>query len=117
MYQKGELVSQDYKEAMKWARRAVELGSDFAMRNIGAMYYNGNGVSQDYAEAMSWFQKAAERDDEYAMAYIGFLYRDGKGVPADKSEEVVSKSGEKWARKGARFHQKTGRKGRGGTDG
>ena len=48
MYQKGEGVPQDYKEAVKWYRLAAEQGHATAQTNLGGMYYKGQGVPEDY---------------------------------------------------------------------
>ena len=63
----------DYKEAMRWYRRAIE--EEFpqdpirvqiyaeakarAQNNLGRMYANGWGVEQDFSRAYMWFHLAA----------------------------------------------------------
>jgi TPR repeat protein len=54
MYNKGEGVPQDYKEALKWYRMAAEQGDTEAQYNLGVMYYDGKGVIVDYVEAYKW---------------------------------------------------------------
>ena len=61
MYANGEGVPQDYAEAVKWYRLAVEQGNALAQRNLGIMYYNGHGVPQDYVRAHMWLNLAASR--------------------------------------------------------
>ena len=60
MYSQGQGVQQDYAEAVKWYRRAVEQGYADAQGNLGTMYFNGRGVQQDYAEAVKWTRRAAK---------------------------------------------------------
>ena len=55
MYDNGEGVTQDYKEAVKWYLLAAEQGSASAQYNLGVMYDNGEGVTQDYVRAHMWF--------------------------------------------------------------
>ncbi len=62
MYENGQGVVQDDKQAIKWARLAAEQGHAKAQTNLGWMYYKGKGVSQDDKEAFKWFQLAAEQD-------------------------------------------------------
>ncbi len=50
-YFKGEGLSKDYAQAVKWLRKAAEQGFAIAQTDLGAMYANGQGVSKDYAEA------------------------------------------------------------------
>jgi TPR repeat protein len=60
MYGQGEGVAQDYKEAVKWYRKAAEQGVVDGQYNLGWMYDKGKGVVQDYKEAVKWYRKAAE---------------------------------------------------------
>ena len=59
LYDLGDGVEQDYAEAMKWYRLAVDQGDADAQNNIGVLYDLGRGVEQDYAEAMKWYRLAA----------------------------------------------------------
>jgi TPR repeat protein len=51
-YANGELVPQDYKEAIKWYRRAAEQGDTMAQVNLGTMYFEGLGVHKNGREAI-----------------------------------------------------------------
>jgi TPR repeat protein len=51
MYETGQGVPQDYAEAVKWCRMAVEQGHARAQNNLGIMYGTGRGVPQDYVLA------------------------------------------------------------------
>ncbi len=42
-------ISQDYTEAVRWYRKAAEMGLAEAQLNLGGKYYEGQGVPQDYA--------------------------------------------------------------------
>ena len=83
MYDKGNGVTQDYAEAVKWFRKAAEQGDEVAQFNLGEMYRLGNGVTQDYAEAVKWYRKAAEQGDADAQFNLGAMYDNGKGVLQD----------------------------------
>ena len=54
MYRKGKGVLEDYKEAVKWYRKAAEQGHDVAQNNLGVMYGFGVGVLQDYVSSYAW---------------------------------------------------------------
>ena len=86
MYKNGEGVTRDYKNAMKWYKKAANIGNDNAMNNIGIMYNNGEGVTRDYKNAMKWYKKAADAGNVYAMNNIGRMYHHGYGVPQDYDE-------------------------------
>ena len=45
---------EDYKEAVKWYRKAAEQGHDVAQNNLGVMYGFGVGVLQDYVSSYAW---------------------------------------------------------------
>ena len=47
MYEEGEGVPQDYKEAVKWYTKGAEHGDADAQTNLGVMYGRGRGVLQD----------------------------------------------------------------------
>jgi uncharacterized RDD family membrane protein YckC len=97
LYEQGIGVQVDYAEAMKWYRRAADLGYGEAMYNIGMMFVRGLGRPVDYAAAMESFRKAAGRvgtgpmNDLYtarAMGRIGYLYEQGFSVPRDREQAI-----------------------------
>ena len=59
MYYKGEGVTQDYAEAVKWYRKAEEQGSSNAQFALGMCYYHGRGVSTDMLEAKKMVSKGS----------------------------------------------------------
>ena len=65
--------TQDYKEAVKWYRKAAEAGTMNAQFNLGSCYYNGHGVPKDEKEAVKWYTKAAEQGDEDAKRELETL--------------------------------------------
>lgn len=56
-------VNANYAEAMKWYRKAAELGDAEAMAEIGSLYELGRGVEKDYLEAMAWYRRAMDLGD------------------------------------------------------
>lgn len=66
MYDRGEGVKQDKKEAAQWFRKAAELGDVRAQYRLGQMYQFGYGVEQDNQEAVKWYRKAAGQGFESA---------------------------------------------------
>ena len=61
MYDHGEGVPQDGKEAAEWYRKAAEKGNIPAQYRLGVIYANGYGVEQDMKEAEKWYKKAANQ--------------------------------------------------------
>ncbi len=62
MYFRGDGVAQESATAVKWLRKAAELGSVVAQGNLGWMYREGgDGVAKDTAEALKWFRMSADK--------------------------------------------------------
>jgi S1-C subfamily serine protease len=59
IYDRGDGVPQDYKEAVKWYRLAAAQGYADAQFNLGVMYAKGEGVAENYVQAYKWFNLAA----------------------------------------------------------
>ena len=85
LYDNGRGVRKDYKEAVKWYRKAAEQGLAGAQNNLGVLYDNGQGVRKDYKEAVKWYRKSAERGHDLAQYYLGEMYYRGQGVRKNKS--------------------------------
>lgn len=64
-YFEGKGVSKDYKEAIKWFRKAAELGNADAAHHLGLCYSGGYGVDTDYDQALRWHLIAAQRGKKY----------------------------------------------------
>jgi len=63
-FQKGEKyfhgyygTKVNYTKALKWYRKAAELGHKTAQCQLGIMYENGNGVAKDLNEAEKWYKR------------------------------------------------------------
>jgi len=74
-------VEQDFKEAVKWLRKAADQGYAEAQSELGSMYFNGQGVPKNGEEAGMWFLKAAEQGHAVAQYNLGFMFGTGQGVP------------------------------------
>jgi len=102
MYENGEGVEQDYKQAVHWYEEAGKSGADFSVevdgdkinwKNLGlsragTIYYFGEeGVPRDRAKAVEYFRRAADSDYEQEAAnyYLGIEYL--KGVILEKDYE------------------------------
>jgi TPR repeat protein len=59
MYNRGEGVTQDYTEAVKWCRKAAEQGNAGCQGILAIMYAIGRGVSKDGVSALMWLNIAA----------------------------------------------------------
>ncbi len=75
-------------EAVKWYRRAAELGNAEAQWRLGTRFEFGQGVYKNYAEAMKWYQLSANQGNTAAQWSVGKLYESGAGVPENDVEAV-----------------------------
>ena len=80
MYDSGMGVSQDYKKALNWYRKAADQGHTKSQYNLGALYDNGISVSQDYKEAVDWYLKAAKQGHAKSQNNLANMLYDGRGV-------------------------------------
>ena len=60
LYLRGRGTGRDYNEAMRWFRKAADLGSGRAMAQIGRLYGKGYGVTQDLEASLRWYKKSAD---------------------------------------------------------
>ena len=70
MYRRGDGVSQDYKEAVRWCTLAAKQGYANAQFTLGFMYDNGEGVPQDYKEAYIWWSLATVGGHKKAKEFL-----------------------------------------------
>ena len=64
IYDNGQGVPQNDKEAVKWYRKSAEQGYLDAQNNLGMMYMVGEGVPQDNIYAHAWFNIAASNGSD-----------------------------------------------------
>lgn len=66
MYQKGEGVKRNHKEAAHWYRKAAEQGDTLAQIDLGLMYAYGQEEIQNYIKAHAWLSVAGSRGQHIA---------------------------------------------------
>ncbi|WP_180106263.1 MULTISPECIES: tetratricopeptide repeat protein [unclassified Acinetobacter] len=59
IYEKGEILDQDYNLAMNLYKQSAKQGCAIAPYKIGLMYELGNGVNLDLKIAKRWYHQAA----------------------------------------------------------
>lgn len=80
LYHTGEGVPRDYREAVRWYRRAADQGQADAQYNLGVAYAFGEGVERDPKQATGWYRRAAEQGHQVAAFSLGLSYLYGDGV-------------------------------------
>ena len=96
-YRNGEFGTIDNALAVKFLRKAVELGDPAAMLDLAAFATKGIGMEKDEAEADRLVHRAAEAGYVRAYAVLGLFYivKYASGWMPDPSEAI------KWLTRGA----------------
>jgi hypothetical protein len=68
MYQLGDGMPKDGRQAAQWYRNAAEQGNAMGQNNLGVMYESGDGVPKDLVSAYKWFNLSAAQGLELAIA-------------------------------------------------
>ncbi len=89
VYYKGDGVTQDYAEALRWYRKAAEQGHADSQYQLAVMYDKGEGEPRDYAEAVKWYRHLADQGLVSAQYHLGTKYAEGLGVPQNYAEAYV----------------------------
>ena len=75
--------AKNYAAAADFYRKAAEMGSARAMKELAQFYTYGLGVTQDYETALHWNQRAASAGYAGALTNLGLTYELGRGVAID----------------------------------
>lgn len=89
-YETGALLPKNESEALRWYRRAAEMGDSSSTINVGLFYdFGKGGVSQNRQEALAWFRKAADLGNNHAMYMVGSAYAYGDGVEKNEEQAIA----------------------------
>ena len=94
MYDYGEGVPEDDKEAVKWHILAAEQGDARAEGRLGVMYDDGGGVPENDVYAYMWWDIASSLENGYAKTNKDIIAREmtssqkrrSTGTPAKVSQ-------------------------------
>jgi len=64
MYEDGQGVTKDYKQAIKWYTLAAEKNDHMAQSNLGHLYANEQTGKLDYIQAHKWFNITGAKEKE-----------------------------------------------------
>jgi TPR repeat protein len=70
MFQFGQGVPQNYREAFSWYSQAANQGFAPAQKNLGLFYEMGLGLTKDILQASEWYRKAAEQGNIDAQNHL-----------------------------------------------
>lgn len=85
-YFKGDGVTQDYKSAAMWLRKASDAGDMDAQASLGTMFQKGTGVAQDDHEAFRLYIQAAQQGSHTAQYNLATMYASGTGTRQNDAE-------------------------------
>jgi hypothetical protein len=75
LYYRGEGVTQDYKQAADWYRKAAQIGHVDAQKNLAGMYWEGKGIEKSAQWAYYWFKVASLLGDDVAQDSLKVVAR------------------------------------------
>lgn len=84
LHGKGDVVPQDFSEAVRLLRIAVREHHSSALYDLAACYANGEGVAKDANVAFELYLQAALHGDDDAVFKVGQAYFYGMGVLEDR---------------------------------
>lgn len=83
MYDKGEGVARDERQALSWYVRAAGQDDTRAQFAVAEMYSEGRVVQRDDKQAARWYLEAAGHGFPKAQMAVGLIYAKGAGLPQD----------------------------------
>ena len=81
----------NYSEAVKWFRKAAELGVRDSQYNLAILYARGLGVDKDLGQSWLWFALAAQQGDADAATKRDEIAREMDPVSLASAVEALMK--------------------------
>ncbi len=78
----------NYDVAVRYLRRAAEMGHPKAQNHLAVCYKLGRGVPQNDSSAVKWLHQAAEQGEVDAQYNLGIAYMEGTGVGKNETTAV-----------------------------
>ena len=85
-YTESEYLPKDCFAAEAWLRKAAELGSDEAKKQLAKLLAESNGIAKDLEEAFDINHELMLDCDLDAMAEVGKAYKLGLGIAKDEQK-------------------------------
>ena len=89
LFDTGQGVKQDFRQAMTWYVKAAELGSAAGAFNVGVLYDAGLGTAENLQAAASWYARAAAGGFGRGAYNLAMMYEAGAGVPVDRARALA----------------------------
>ena len=93
-YDKGDGVTEDINEALKWYLRSANKGNAKAQYALGFLYYYNNRVPQDMVKSLKWYEQSASQGNTWAALNLSQIYLIGIEVKKNKKRaiEILTKA-------------------------
>ena len=91
MYYRGEGISEDDAEALKWYRKSANQGFAQAQVNLGMTYDNGKGIPENDVKAYSWWSVAKAQDHKDATSNLDRLKNEMTKEQIAKGQALAAK--------------------------
>ena len=91
MYDVGEGVPQDDKEAVRWYTLAAEQEHAKAQYNLGVMYALGEGVIKDYVYAHMWGNIASMNGNDKGETLRGYVAEKMTSSQIEEAQRLARK--------------------------
>lgn len=92
LYQRGEGLNRDAREAAQLYLRAARQGYAEAQLDAGTLYLNGQGIEQSVRRARHWFGEAAKQGHLEAMLELGRTYLEGADRDPTMAREWIERA-------------------------
>ena len=95
LFEQGDIEA-DYKESVKWGRKAVAKNDPRGTYVLALAYEHGRGVKADSKKALELYRQGADLGDDGCMLNLGTAYLTGEAVKKDsrKGFALIKKSAE-----------------------
>ncbi len=89
IYRKNWRFSDGLQKALKFDKKACELGNDVGCISAGQAYFFGSGVEKDSEIARGYFERSCNEKSGAGCAALGKIYAKGIGVEKDPNKATV----------------------------
>lgn len=83
------------EQALRWLRRAADLGDAQAQYRLGLRYLEGRGAARrEPREAAVWFERAARSGHAGAQFELGRLFSSGPAAQPERAQALIEQAAE-----------------------
>src|SRR5207249_1863641 len=81
-------------EAMKWFKKAADLGEPEGWRCLAALFLHGDGVPSDPITAVRLYETALAAGDQQSAVELAWLYLNGASRSPERAIAILRKAAE-----------------------